>query len=143
MTGSHPYADEYIAHLRATQTAYAERREADYLAGFAEHYYSVQLGTTWGEDKAQLATKIAADIERFELLSMDLEVRRSWFSGEVGYGHLAYVTRLCHRESGRVLFDRRENILVGEHLGAGRWLVVCKIVLRAENVYEPETDCAV
>jgi hypothetical protein len=133
---THPFAAQYEQHLHTTQQAYVERRIADYLAGFAEHYSSVQLHTRWGEDKAQLAAKIAKDIERFELLSMDLQVLRTWYSGEVGYGHLSYYTRLKHRESERILIDRRENILVGEHGGAGRWLVVCKIVLKAENFYE-------
>lgn len=138
---SHLYAAQFEQHLRTTQQAYVERRIEDYLAGFADQYYSVQLGSEWGEDKAQLASKIARDIERFELLSMDLRVLRLWFSGEIGYGHLRYLTRLRSREGdNRVLIDRRENILVGEHCGAGKWLVICKIVVRAKNYYESDSD---
>src|SRR5688572_9604419 len=119
---SHPFGAQFEAHLRTTQRAYVERRSADYLAGFTEHYYSVQLGTEWGEDKEQLAVKIARDIERFALLSMELDVLRLWYSGEVGYGHLGYRTRL-RTADGRILIDRRENILVGEHVGAGQWRI--------------------
>jgi hypothetical protein len=150
---THPFAEQFRLHLETTQQAYVERRVDDYLAGFAEHYSSVQLHSEWGEDKAQLATKIARDIERFELLSMDLRILRVWFSGEIGYAHVAYHTRLRLREdsgaglqtrggeaglktSPTVLIDRRENILTGEHQGDGRWLVACKIVVRARNYYE-------
>jgi hypothetical protein len=133
---THPFAQQYEKHLKTTQQAYVERRIADYLAGFAEHYYSVQLGTEWGEDKAQLALKIARDIERFELLAMELRVLRIWFSGDVGYGHLSYLTRLRSRADERILIDRRENILVGEHIGDGKWQIVSKIVVRARNYYE-------
>jgi hypothetical protein len=136
MPESHLFGEQYLAHLAATQQAYAERRLPDYLAGFAEHYYSVQLHTRWAEDKLALAAKIQRDIERFELLQMDFGVLRSWFTGERGYAHLSYETRLRVRETGRTLLDRRENLLLGSHHGAGRWLIDCKIVLRAENVYE-------
>ena len=54
----------------------------------------MQLHTGWGEDKAQLADKIARDIEKFELLQMDFEILRHWYSGEIGYAHLAYFSRL-------------------------------------------------
>ena len=139
---THPYAEQFAAHLHTTQQAYEQRRIADYLAGFADHYYSVQLGTEWGEDKAQLAAKIARDIERFELLSMELDVLRLWYSGEVGYGHLRYHTRLRPNggDTGRVLIDRRENILVGEHSGNGQWRIISKIVVKARNYYEGEAD---
>jgi hypothetical protein len=136
MPETHPFGEQYLAHLAVTQRAYTERRLPDYLAGFAEHYYSVQLDTRWAEDKAALAEKIARDIERFELLQMDFEVLRSWYTGERGYAHLAYETRLRVRDSGRVLLDRRQNLLIGTHLGAGHWLIDCKIVLNAENRYE-------
>lgn len=136
MSEAHPFGEQYLAHLAATQQAYAERRLTDYLAGFAEHYYSVQLHTRWAEDKTALAAKIARDIERFELLQMDFSVLRSWYSGERGYAHLGYETRLRVRETGRVLIDKRENLLLGTHWGEGRWLIDCKIVLKAENHYE-------
>lgn len=150
---THPYGEQFAQHLLTTQRAYEQRRVADYLAGFAEHYYSVQLGTALGEDKAQLAAKIARDIERFELLSMELDVLRLWYSGEVGYGHLRYHTRLRARTAGShtgstkdvgpappVLIDRRENILVGEHIGGGQWRIISKIVVKARNYYEGEDD---
>jgi hypothetical protein len=126
----------YIDHLAATQLSYAERRIDDYLSGFTANYYSVQVGTEWGEDKAQLAAKVASDIERFELLSMDFEVVRHWFAGGAGFAHLRYHTRLRLRDKDRILVDRRENILVGEQVGEGRWGITCKIVLKAENYYE-------
>jgi hypothetical protein len=137
---THRFGKEFEQHLHSTQQAYVERRIEDYLAGFAEHYYSVQLHSEWGEDKAQLRTKIARDIERFELLNMDLRVLRLWYSGEIGYGHLRYNTRLQAHGDSRILVDRRENILVGEHLGQGRWAIVCKIVMRARNFYEGEIE---
>jgi hypothetical protein len=142
---SHPFGAQFEAHLRSTQQAYVERRSADYLAGFAEHYYSVQLGTEWGEDKAQLAVKIARDIEGFELLSMDLQVVRLWYSGEIGYGHLSYYTQLLPKgasgkTSSTVLIDRRENILVGEHIGNGQWRIISKIVVKASNYYDDVAD---
>jgi hypothetical protein len=144
---THPYAEQFAAHLHATQQAYEQRQIADYLAGFAEHYYSVQLGTAWGEDKAQLGVKIARDIERFELLSMELDVLRLWYSGDIGYGHLSYHTRLRARVAEvrkdpipPVLIDRRENILVGEHLGDGQWRIISKIVVKARNYYEGEDE---
>jgi len=150
---SHPFGQQFEQHLRETQQAYVERRIDDYLAGFAEHYYSVQLGTQWAEDKARLREKIARDIARFELLSMELRILRLWYSGEVGYGHLRYHTRLrvsgaglqTRDEAGlktspTLLIDRRENILVGQHLGEGRWSIVCKIVVRAKNYYENDSE---
>ena len=136
MLQSHPYADDFLAHMARTQQAYTERRLEDYLSGFAEHYSSVVLGTERGEDKAGLRAKMLSDFERFELLSMDFEVLHHWYSGETGFGQLAYLTRLKVRASGKILLDRRQNILVGEHQGEGRWLLSCKIVLKAENVYE-------
>jgi hypothetical protein len=137
---SHPFAEQFEQHLHSTQQAYVERRIDDYLAGFAEHYYSVQLHNNWGEDKPRLREKIARDIERFELLSMELKVLRVWYSGEIGYGHLRYHTRLQGRADQRILIDRRENILVGEHLGEGRWQIACKIVVRAKNYYENDSE---
>lgn len=136
MSERHSFDEEYLAHLAATQQAYVERRLPDYLAGFAAHYYSVQLHTRWAEDKDALAAKIQRDIARFELLSMDFSVLRSWFTGELGYAHLSYETRLKVRETGRVLLDRRQNLLIGSHCGNGRWLIDCKIVVSAENTYE-------
>ncbi len=136
MISSHPFAQQFLDHMARTQQAYTERRLEDYLAGFAEHYSSVLLGTDWGEDKTGLRSKMLADFERFELLSMDFEVLHHWYAGETGFAQLAYLTRLKVRASGKVLLDRRQNILVGEHQGEGRWLLSCKIVLKAENVYE-------
>ncbi|MCC7478906.1 hypothetical protein IT575_10665 [bacterium] len=136
MLSVHPYSQHFLEHMARTQQAYTERRLEDYLAGFSERYSSVVLGTEWGEDKAGLRSKMLSDFERFELLSMDFEVLHHWYAGETGFAQLAYLTRLKVRASGKVLLDRRQNILVGEHLGEGRWSLICKIVLKAENVYE-------
>jgi hypothetical protein len=136
MPEEHQFGEQYLSHLASTQQAYAERRLNDYLDGFAEQYFSVQLYTSWAEDKVSLATKIERDFDRFELLQMDFTVLRSWFSGDLGYAHLSYETRLRVRETGRILLDKRENLLIGTHLGSGRWLIDCKIVLSAENHYE-------
>ena len=59
-----------------------------------------------------------------------------WYAGSTGFAHLRYHTRLRLRDKERVLVDRRENILVGEQAGDGRWGITCKIVLKAENYYE-------
>lgn len=140
MLPEHQYAEEFLAHLGATQLAYEQRRIGDYLAGFSENYASVQLNTDWSEDKPRLEEKIVADFERFELLSMDFSILRHWFAGDTGFAHLGYHTRLKYRESGRVLVDQRENLIVGEHLGDGRWLVKCKVVLSASNYFETESQ---
>ena len=132
----HPFAEQYIEHLKITQQAYEQRRLVDYLAGFAESYFSVQLHADWAEDKAQLATKISEDFERFELLSMDFEVLKHWYVGETGFAHLAYTTRLKFTDGGRVLVDQRENLIVGQHLGAGRWELTGKIILKAQSNYQ-------
>jgi hypothetical protein len=136
MALDHPYGEQWLAHLAATQQSYAERRLADYLDGFNDSYFSVQLHTQWAEDKAALEKKILRDFDRFDLLEMDFTVLRAWYAGEQGYAHLGYVTKLRVRETGRTLVDRRENLLVGHHRGAGRWGIDCKVVLKAENLYE-------
>jgi len=136
MPGIHKYADEFIAHIRTTQQAYEERRLDDYLLGFSPEYTAVQLNTDTVEDFAGLAAKIKADFERFELLKMDFEVLNHWYSGDLGYAHLSYLTRLRFADSGRVLVDRRENIVTAVHQGRGRWLLATKIVLSARNYIE-------
>jgi hypothetical protein len=135
MPQRHPHAESFIEHLRTTQEAYAERRLQDYLAGFAEDYSSVQLHTNWSEDKTGLRRKIELDFQRFKLISMEFEVVQDWFSGEVAYALLRYHTRLGLPDE-RVLVDRRENILVCRHKGSGRWEIISKIIVRAENYYE-------
>jgi hypothetical protein len=136
MALDHPFGEQWLSHLAATQAAYAERRLPDYLAGFSDAYFSVQLHTHWSEDKPALEKKMRRDFERFELLQMDFTVLRAWYAGERGFAHLGYETRLKVRESGRTLVDRRENMLTGAHLGDGRWRIDCKVVLKAENFYE-------
>ena len=136
MSSEHPFGEQWLEHLATTQQAYTERRLADYLAGFSDEYYSVQLHTQWAEDKAALEQKMLRDFERYELLQMDFTVLRAWFAGGHSFAHLGYETKLKVKETGRTLIDRRENILTGTHLGYGKWLVDCKIVLRAENFYE-------
>lgn len=138
MAEHHEFAAPFLALLTTTQQAYVERRTDDYLAAFNDTYYSVQLHTDWGEDKAQLAAKIASDAERFALLKMDFEILRHWFIEDTGYAHMRYVTRLKFRDSGRVLIDRRENLVTAIHRGGGRWELNGKIVLSAANYFENE-----
>lgn len=136
----HPFSTQFIKQMETTQQAYAQRRLEDYLAAFSDSYYSVQLDTDWGEDKAQLAKKISDDFVRFELLSMDFDVLKHWYVGETGFAHLAYITRLKYADSGRVLVDKRENLIVGNHLGEGRWELAGKIVLKAQSYFESEVS---
>jgi hypothetical protein len=135
---AHRYGQAWQEHLTATQRAYEERRLADYLAGFSGEYYSVQLHTRWAEDKCGLEAKMLKDFARFDLLRMDFTLLRDWYAGERGFAHLGYETRLRVRDSGRLLIDKRENLLTGTHLGEGRWQIDCKVVLKAENYYEDE-----
>lgn len=136
MAETHAQQDGFLRIITETQQAYAERRSTDYVDAFCDDYYSVQLHTDWGESKEQLGRKIASDVERFELLVMDYEILRIWFIEEVGYAHMRYVTRLKFRDTGRVLIDKRENLVTAAHRGDGRWELNGKIVLRAENYFE-------
>lgn len=138
MADTHPQQDGFLKIITETQRAYAERRTDDYVDAFCDGYYSVQLNTDWGEDKAKLASKIASDVERFELLSMDYEIVRVWFIEEVGYSHMRYVTRLKFRDTGKVLIDKRENLVTAAHRGDGRWELNGKIVLKADNYFEDD-----
>lgn len=133
MPSAHPYSAEFLAHLATTQNAYESRDLAAYLSGFSEEYCAVLLGHALREDKAALAAKIASDIERFELESMQFEVLADWYSGETGFAHLGYITRLHKREGGRSVLDQRENILVGRHIGGGRWEIISKITLKFDS----------
>ena len=135
----HQFSEQFIEHMKITQQAYEQRRLDDYLGGFAESYYSVQLHSDWREDKAQLQQKISDDFVRFELLSMDFDVLKHWYERETGFAHLAYITRLKFSDSGRVLIDKRENLIVGNHLGAGSWELTGKIILTARSYFESET----
>ncbi len=138
MNALHPFSYQFLSHIAVTQSAYKERRLDEYLAGFAECYYSVHLNTQWAEDRRQLRDKINADFARYELLNMDYEVIRHWFVSETGYAHLSYFTRLRFRDSGRVLVDTRENLIVAEHSGQGKWEITSKIILSAQNYFETE-----
>lgn len=136
MPDSHPYAEQFVAHMARTQQAYSQRRLEDYLAGFSDDYHSAQLHTHFSEDKQQLREKMLSDFERFELLSMEFHVLQQWYAGDTGFALLSYHTRLKVQRTGKVLIDRRQNILVGRHLGEGVWTLISKIVVTAENVYE-------
>ncbi len=135
---THQYSEQFIEHMKTTQQAYEQRRLEDYLAGFADSYYSVQLHTDWGEDKAQLKRKIGDDFVRFELLSMDFDVLKHWYERDTGFAHLDYITRLKFTDSGRVLIDKRENLIVGNHLGDGAWELTGKIIVNAKSTFESE-----
>ncbi|MEZ5338815.1 MAG: hypothetical protein R3F46_11195 [bacterium] len=139
MPDSHPHAAQFVAHMQATQQNYVQRNLEGYLAGFSDEYFSVQLNTQWGEDKQQLAEKMVKDMQKFELLDMQLNVIRDWYAGDTGFGHLEYLTRLRFADSGRVLIDKRQNLIVGRHLGEGRWELISKIVITAANYFESES----
>jgi hypothetical protein len=49
---------------------------------------------------------------------------------------MRYLTRLRRRDGGRVLIDERENLIVAEHTGAGRWRILAKIGIKARNYME-------
>lgn len=138
MAQTHPHQDGFMRIITETQQAYEERRTGDYVGAFCDDYYSVQLHTDWGENKDQLGHKIASDVKRFDLLAMDYEILRTWFIEEVGYAHMRYVTRLRFRDTGRVLIDKRENLVTAAHRGEGQWELNGKIVLKAENYFESE-----
>lgn len=139
MSETHPEAEAFVAHLHSTQQHYVKRNLAGYLAGFSEDYFSVQLDTSWGEDKLQLESKMRRDMQNFELIDMQLNVIRVWYSGEIGYGHLEYLTRLRFADSGRILIDKRRNLLLGRHLGDGQWEIISKIVVTANNYFETDS----
>ncbi|MDQ7005722.1 MAG: hypothetical protein Q9Q40_00665 [Acidobacteriota bacterium] len=128
----HPFAREFVALLGATQQAYEKRQLDTYLAGFAPEYRSVILGTPGQEDFTGLRKKIARDLERFDLLEMRFTLLDEWYAGETGFAHLQYRTRL-RDEHGREIIDQRRNIIVGRHLGDGRWQILSKIVVEAHT----------
>ncbi len=138
MARNHQHEEQFLELITTAQKAYAERRTDDYVEAFCDEYYSVQLHTDWGENKDELAAKIASDAQRFELLSMDFDILRTWFIEETGYAHMRYVTRLRFRDTGRVLIDKRENLVTAAHRGDGRWELNGKIVLQAENYFEDD-----
>ncbi|MCB1185616.1 hypothetical protein KDL29_00485 [bacterium] len=139
MPNSHPFASQFIAQMQHTQQSYVRRDLPAYLAGFATDYYSVQLDTHWGEDKQQLEEKMVKDMQKFELLDMQLNVIRDFYAGETGFGHLEYLTRLKFTDSGRVLIDKRRNLIVARHLGEGKWEIISKIVISAANYFEADS----
>ena len=111
MAKQHEHAEAFISFLNTTQQAYETRRLDDYIAAFAADYCTVQLHAGFHEDLGQLRAKIAADMEKYELLSMDFRMLDDWYTGEIGYAHMSYVTRLRFRDSGRVLIDERDAYL--------------------------------
>jgi len=139
MAKAHPQAEAFLSFLNRTQQAYETRRLADYISSFADDYCTVILHSTFHENLEQLRAKIAADMEKYELLSMDFKMLDDWYTGDIGYAHMSYVTRLRFRDSGRVLIDERENLIVGEHSGEGDWQIKAKITISARNYFESET----
>lgn len=136
MAADHEFAQQFTDHMAATQNAYTERRLDDYIAGFSDDYCGAAVGSDFGEDKATLERKIAVDLERYELLSMEYDVLRHWYAGDTGFAHLRYRTRLRQKATQRVLVDARENLIVGKHLGNGHWTLISKIMLSAVNHFE-------
>ncbi len=138
MSNTHPYAEQFIQLLSATQSAYAARDAQAYLAAFADDYYSVQLDASFEENRQQLSEKIHLDIARYDILQMDFAVQRTWFTADTGFAQLAYLTRLRVRGTERILRDQRANMIIGRHLGAGQWEIICKTILQAKTVVEHE-----
>ncbi|MBN2080584.1 hypothetical protein JW859_00100 [bacterium] len=138
MARQHAHGAEFIEFINETQQAYESRRLEDYLASFSPDYCTVQLHTGFHEDLDQLGAKIAADIQKYDLLSMQFSILDHWFTGETAYAHMSYLTRLRHKDSQRVLIDERQNLIVANHLGAGAWAIVAKITLSADNYFESE-----
>ena len=87
----------------------------------------------------QLEEKMVKDMQKFELLDMQLNVIRDFYAGETGFGHLEYLTRLKFTDSGRVLIDKRRNLIVARHLGGGKWEIISKIVISAANYFEADS----
>jgi hypothetical protein len=71
---------------------------------------------------------------------MDFEVKRVWFTGDTGFAHLGYFTRLRFKDSQRVIVDKRENLITGRHTGSGNWELTGKIVLKAQNYLEEDSS---
>jgi len=140
MAKAHPQAEAFIEFLNQTQQAYETRRLEDYIASFADDYCTVMLHSTFHENVDQLRAKIAADMEKYELISMDFKMLDDWYTGDIGYAHMSYVTRLRFRDSRRVLIDERENLIIGEHSGDGSWQIKAKITISARNYFESETQ---
>ena len=136
---THAHAREFLDLMARTQAAYESRDLYTYLSAFSADYTSAILDSEWWEDRTRLEQKMRKDHGRFELLSMDFEIKRHWYAGDIGFAHLGYVTRLRFKDSGRVLLDKRENIIVGRHQGAGEWKLINKIVLKAESLLEDDS----
>ena len=134
----HTHAQGFLDLMATTQAAYERRDLPGYLQSFSGDYSSVILDSDWWEDRTLLEEKMRKDHERFEIVSMDFEIRRHWYSGETGFAHLAYLTRLRLKDSGSILIDQRENIIVGHHQGDGRWMLVNKIVLKVSSHLEED-----
>ncbi len=126
----------FIALIETTQRAYEERCLEDYLGAFSADYAGAQLGSDFSEDAAGLRERLTADMEKYQLISMDFEILRCWAAGPCAYSHMRYHTRLRHKTSGRVLVDKRENLVFGHPEQGGRWLLDGKIGLSAENYFE-------
>ena len=136
MAKTHPHSDGFLELIRFTQAAYEQRRLEDYLGAFAPDYTGVQLNTGFSEDYAGLRRRMSADRERYELLSMDFAIVDNWYTGDTGYAHMRYHTRLRLRDGGRVMVDRRENIVAGRLGEDGVWRLNLKVTLNAENYIE-------
>lgn len=136
MATTHPFGAEFIAMINNAQQAYTERRLADYLAAYSPDYCGVMLNSEIHEDGAGLEARMQADVDRFDLLLMDFTILGHWFSGEVGYAHMKYFTRLRRKDNGKVLIDERENLIVAQHSAGGRWEIMAKIGIKAKNYTE-------
>ncbi len=139
-TPEHPHAQAFLDLMAETQAAYERRDLETYLGSFSADYSSVVLDSEWWEDRARLEEKMTRDLARFDLVSMDFSIKKHWYSGETGFAHLAYLTRLRYRDTGRLLVDERENVIVGHHEGDGRWILTGKIVLRVNNFFEEDAS---
>ena len=130
-----------IEHMERTRQCYIKRDIEGYLAGFADSYISFQLNGEFFENKDSLREKMLREFERYDLLSMDFEVVQIHFSDKMGYAQLRYISKLKPvtpmSNQHRILIDKRENLIVARREADGGWLIEAKIVLNAENYYEP------
>jgi hypothetical protein len=129
MSDVNSYAGGFTRLISRAQRAYAERRLEEYLSAFDGHYTGARLGRDDLEDMPMLATRIEDDFRRFELLGMDYSILRHWYAGETAFAHMRYETRLRSVSDGALRVDKRENLIVGRHIGGDKWLIVAKITL--------------
>ncbi len=69
---------------------------------------------------------------------MEFEVLQHWFAGSIGFARIEYRTRLRTRETGRIVDDRRHNLIIAEENADESWSIISKFVLEVL----PAADCS-